>query len=178
MRTRQEKEAEVNSLHQKLSDANALVLVDYRGLTVGDANELRGRLRRAGESAIEYHVTKNTLLRRASAGTEAEALAKHLIGPTALAIAYDEPLALAKVLVDFAKENEKFEIKAGWVEGEVVDLATIRRLAALPSKEELRSMLAGTVQAPLRNLASALHGLLGNLRNALEQREKQLESKA
>ena len=78
------------------------------------------------------------------------------------------------MLVDFAKENDKFEIKGGVVEGEVVDLETINRLAALPGKEQLRAMLAGTLQNPLRNLAGTLSGLLGQLRNALERRQEQL----
>jgi large subunit ribosomal protein L10 len=80
------------------------------------------------------------------------------------------------VLVDFAKENEKFEIKGGVVEGEVVDLDTIRQLASLPGKQELRAMVAGTLQAPLRNLAGTLQALLGHLRGALEARQHQLET--
>jgi large subunit ribosomal protein L10 len=176
MRTREQKTEEVDSLRKKLGDANSVVLVDYRGLTVADANDLRGRLRVAGEGRIEYRVAKNTLLRLASEGTRAEGLREYLVGPTALALSYDEPSSLAKVLVDYAKENEKFEIKAGLVEGEFVDPAEIRKLASLPSVHELRGMLAGTVQAPLRNLAGTLHALLGNLRHALDQRREQLET--
>ena len=152
------------------------MLADYRGLTVVQANELRVLLRKAGEGQIEYRVAKNTLLRRAVEGTNAEGLTAHLTGPTAVALSYDEPGALAKSLVDFQKDNEIFEIKGGWVEGEVVSLDEIRALANLPTKEELRGMLAGTVQAPLRNLAGALHSLLGSVRGVLEQRQKQLES--
>ncbi len=100
----------------------------------------------------------------------------HHAGPTGVALSYDEPSALAKVLVDYAEENEKFEIKGGVVEGEVVDLDAIKRFAALPSKHELRGMLAGTLQAPMRNLAGTLHSLLGNLRNALEARQRQLDT--
>ncbi|MFQ5503260.1 MAG: 50S ribosomal protein L10 [Planctomycetota bacterium] len=176
MRTREYKIREVEELHRKLSGANSVVLVDYRGLTVADANELRSRLRAVGEGQIEYRVAKNTLLKRAAAGTAAEGISAHLAGPTAVALSYDEPASLAKVLVDYAKEHESFEIKAGLVEGELFDLEQIRRLAELPSKDQLRGMLAGTLQAPLRNLAGTLYALLGHLRNALEQRQQKLEA--
>ena len=176
MLTRKQKEDAVVVLRAKLQKANAVLAVDYRGLTVAQANDLRTRIRGAGDGQIEYRVAKNTLLRRAAEGTGVEGLHAYLTGPTAVALAPDEPSALAKVLVDFAKENEKFEIKGGVVEGDLVDLETITRLAALPSKEELRAMLAGTLQSPLRSLAGTLSGLLGQLRNALERRQEQLET--
>ncbi len=176
MLTRQQKEDAIIVLRDKLQQANTVLAIDYRGLTVAEANDLRARLRSAGDGQIEYRVAKNTLLRRATEGTGAEGLHAYLTGPTAVALASDEPSALAKVLVDFAKENDKFEIKGGVVEGEVVDLETINRLAALPGKEQLRAMLAGTLQSPLRNLAGTLSGLLGQLRNALERRQEQLET--
>lgn len=176
MLTKDQKREQVASLQSALDGAHALVLVDYRGLNVADAHQLRARLRAAGEGSISYRVAKNSLVRRAIEGTEAAAIAPYLSGPTALAIAYDEPSAMAKALVDYAKENERFEIKGGVVEGELVDLDAIRRLAALPSKDELRGMLASTVQAPLRNLAGTLHTLLGHVRYALELRQAQLEA--
>ena len=176
MRTRVEKEAEVTELRERASRANALILADYRGLTVSDANDLRGRLRALGEGNIEYRITKNTLLRIALSGTDLQGIEPLLVGPTAVALAFDEPWALAKALVDYAKENEKFEIKGGFIDGEVVDLAEVRALAALPGKDELRSQLMSAIQAPMQNLASTLYALLGNVRNALEQRQNQLES--
>ncbi len=176
MLTRREKEEQVESLKGALEGANTLVVLDYRGLTVTDASDLRGKLREAGDGSIYYRVAKNTLLRRAIDGTPNSGIESFLTGPTAIAVAYDEPSALAKALVDFAKDNEKLEIKGALVEGEVLDLDAIRALAALPSKDELRGMLAGTLQAPLRNLAGTLHALLGHLRNALEQRQSQLEA--
>jgi large subunit ribosomal protein L10 len=175
MLSRQQKEEQVSALREKLSAANTLVAIDYRGLTVGAANDLRGRLRGA-ESEIDYRVAKNTIIRRAVEGTDAAGLVEHLTGPTALAIGYDEPSVVARALFDYAKENESFEIKGGVVEGEVVDSEVLERLAKLPTKQELRGMLAGTLQAPLRNLAGTLNALLGHLRNALEQRQSQLEA--
>jgi large subunit ribosomal protein L10 len=176
MLTRQQKQEEVEALRTKLANASTLVAVDFRGLTVDDANALRGKLRQAGGKQIEYRVAKNTLLRIATQGTPLAPIDKHLAGPTAVAIAYEEPAALAKVLVAFAKEHEKFKIKGGVVDGQPADLAMISALATLPGKRELRGMLAGTLQSPLRNLAGTLQSLLGNLRNALEQRQQKLEA--
>lgn len=176
MLTREQKEKEVAELHQRVLDASSVLAVDYRGLTVADAGELRRKLRDAGEGAVEYRVAKNTLMRRALSGTDSEGLSDFLSGPTALAFAFDEPSAVAKALVDFAKDNEAIKIKGGVVEGETVDSAQIAALAALPSKLELRTSLAGTLQTPLRNLAGTLNALLGHLRNALEQRQGQLEA--
>ena len=176
MLTRQQKEEEVEALRTKLAKANSLVAVDFRGMTVDDANALRGKLREAGGKTIEYRVAKNTLLRIATQGTALAPIEQHLSGPTAVAISYDEPGAMAKVLVAFAQDHEKFKIKGGVVDGAVADLATISAIATLPGRRELRGMLAGTLQSPLRNLASSLQSLLGNLRNALEQRQQKLEA--
>ena len=176
MLTRQQKQEEVEALRSKLANVSTLVAVDFRGMSVDDANALRGKLRQAGGKQIEYRVAKNTLLRIATQGTPLERIDRHLSGPTAVAIAYEEPAAMAKVLVAFAKEHDKFKIKGGIVDGEPADLATISALATLPGKRELRGMLAGTLQSPLRNLAGALQSLLGNLRNALEQRQQKLEA--
>jgi large subunit ribosomal protein L10 len=175
MRTRGQKEAEVTLLREKISRANSLVIADYRGLSVTEANKLRSKLRAGGEGGIEYRVAKNTLVRLAVRETESAGLERYLEGPTALAIAYEEPTTLAKLLVEYSKENEKFEIKGGLIEGEVVDLEAIRRLAALPSTDELRATLMAALLAPMQNLAGTLQALLGHLRNALDQRLKQLE---
>lgn len=176
MLTRQQKTEQIEALRNKVAGANSLIAVDYRGMTVDNANALRAKLRAAGGKQIEYRVTKNTLLTIATRGTPHEPIATHLQGPTAIAIAFEEPSAMAKVLVAYAKENEKFRIKGGVVDGELVDPAGVAVLAQLPSKLELRGMLAGTLQSPLRNLAGTLQSLLGHLRNALEQRQQKLEA--
>jgi large subunit ribosomal protein L10 len=176
MLTRQQKQEQVEVLRAKVAKANSLIAVDYRGMTVDNANALRSKLRQAGGTQIEYRVTKNTLLKIATHGTPHESIAKHLEGPTAVAIAYEEPSAMAKVLIAFAKENEKFKIKGGVVDGEAVDPAGVAVIAQLPTKLELRGMLAGTLQSPLRNLAGTMQSLLGHLRNALEQRQQKLEA--
>jgi len=177
MLTREQKAEEVSQLQETFGRAAGLLAVDYRGLTVEDSNTLRAQLREAGEdSPIEFRVAKNTLIKRAIAGTEMAGLAEFLSGPTALGIAFDEPATLARILVAYAKQNEKLEIKGGVVDGEVVDAAGVVALSSLPSKQELRGMLAGTLQAPLRNLAGTLQSLLGHVRNALDERLKQLEA--
>ena len=176
MLTRQQKQEQVEVLRTKLAKASSLVALDYRGMTVTEANALRSKLRAAGGKNIEYRVAKNTLLRIATQGTPLAPIEKHLEGPTAVAIAYDEPSAMAKVLIAYAKENDKLKIKGGVVDGAAADLAAISVLATLPGKQELRGMLAGTLQSPLRNLAGTLQSLLGHLRNALEQRQQKLEA--
>ena len=129
MLTRQQKQEQVASLKRVIERAHALLLVDYRGLTVSDANDLRSRLRQTGDGTVQYRVAKNNLLRRAIEGTDVAPLESLLVGPTAIAIAYDEPAALAKTLVEYAKENELLEIKGGVVEGELLDVEAIRALA-------------------------------------------------
>jgi large subunit ribosomal protein L10 len=174
MRTKQEKIDDLEQLRERLSRATSVVVADYRGLTVQQANDLRAKLRAVGP--VEYRVAKNTLLRIAVRGTPMAGVEAQLEGPTAIAMAFDEPAAMARALVDYARANEKFRIKGGVVEGEVVDLDAIRALASLPSKDELRAKLMGTMLAPMQNLTSTLYALLGNLRNALEQRQKQIEA--
>ena len=169
---RPEKVAVVDEIRTKLGEADAAILTEYRGLTVGELADLRGALRPA---ATEYKVFKNTLARRAAEEAGLTVLTPMLEGPTAIAFAFEDPGAAARVLVDYAKDHEKLSIKGGVVEGEVVDIAGIQSLAKLPSKLELRGMLAGTLQAPLRKTAGTLYALLGHLRNALEQRQQKLE---
>ncbi len=175
MLSRAQKEEQVEDLRQRLERASSVLAVDYRGLTVDEMSDLRGKLRASGEGQVEYRVAKNTLLRLAVRETASAGLERFLSGPTAVAITFDEAASLAKTLVDFAKGNEKLEIKGGVVDGEVIDLVGIEALSRLPGKHELRGMLAGTLQAPMRNLAGTLHALLGHVRNALEQRQEQLE---
>jgi large subunit ribosomal protein L10 len=175
MLTREEKAEQVELLKERIQRASALLAFEYRGLTVAESTALRGQMRAAGAGELEMRVAKNTLVRRAVTGTRSEALARLCTGPIALGIAYEEPAGLAKILVEYGKTNEKLKLRGGVVDGELLDAAGIEALATLPSKQELRGMLAGTLQAPLRNLAGTLHALLGHVRNALDQRLEQLE---
>jgi large subunit ribosomal protein L10 len=174
MLTRQQKTEQVDALRAKVANASSLVAVDFRGMTVDNANALRAKLRAAGGKQIEYRVAKNTLLKIATRGTPHEPIARHLEGPTAIAIAFEEPSAMAKVLIAYAKENEKFRIKGGVVDGELVDTATIGRSRSPHQARAARhARRHAPVPAPQSRGDAAV--LLGHLRNALEQRQQKLE---
>jgi large subunit ribosomal protein L10 len=147
-----EKQQLVSEVAAKLRDSSTTVVADYRGLTVAQVTELRKQLREAG---VEFQVIKNTLTRRATAEAGYSELDEHLVGPSAIAFSADA-VAPAKILIDFAKKNENLKVKAGVVEGKVVDAAQIKALAELPSREGLLSMLLSVLQAPIRNFALAV----------------------
>lgn len=153
MGVREEKQQLVTHIAQKLRDSKTTIVTDYRGLNVAEVTELRKQLREAG---IEYKVLKNTLVRRATVEAELTELDEHLVGPTAIAFSYDDLIAPAKIINDFAKKHEALEIKVGILEGKVVSLAEIKDLATLPSREGLLSMLLSVLQAPMRNMALAV----------------------
>ncbi|MFD1466411.1 50S ribosomal protein L10 [Lapidilactobacillus mulanensis] len=143
----------VDDIYDKFSRAKSAVVVDYLGLTVAQATELRKELREAG---VELKVVKNTYLRRAADKAGYEGLDDTFTGPTAVAFSYDDVVAPARVLSKFAKNVDALEIKGGIIEGKVSDLATINELASLPSREGLLSMLLSVLQAPVRNVAYAV----------------------
>ncbi|REK58307.1 MAG: 50S ribosomal protein L10 [Thermobacillus sp.] len=149
----QEKQQIVDEITTKLRESAATVITDYRGLNVAQVTELRRKLREAG---IEFRVLKNTLIRRATANAELTELDSVLTGPTAVAFGKDDVVAPAKILSEFAKQNEALKIKGGVVEGRVVGFDEIKALADLPSREGLLSMLLSVLQAPIRNFALAV----------------------
>jgi large subunit ribosomal protein L10 len=149
----QAKSQQVSDMTSKFKESSCVVVADYRGLNVGQVTELRKQLREAG---IEFQVLKNSLVRRATAQAELSALDEYLTGPTAIAFSKEDVVAPAKILADFAKKNEHLQVKAGVVEGRVVDVAQIQALASLPSREGLLSMLLSVLQAPMRNFALAV----------------------
>jgi large subunit ribosomal protein L10 len=168
--TRAHKQEKIAELHERLGRATCVYLADYRGVTVESVNRLRGRIRREGRGAWEYRVVKNTLLRRAAAETPAVALAEHLEGPTAVALSYGDPVGLAKILVDFAREVPAFELKAGVLAGRQLATSEIGALATLPPLEELRGRLLGLLQAPAAKLARLLGEPGAQLARALAAR--------
>jgi large subunit ribosomal protein L10 len=149
----EEKARAVAEVTEKLKGYSCTIVTDYRGLTVAQVTELRKALREAG---VEFQVLKNTLARRATANAQLTDLDAHLTGPTAIAFSKDDVVAPAKILTEFAKKNEALKVKAGVVEGRIVDLKQIQALANLPSREGLLSMLLSVLQAPLRNFALAV----------------------
>jgi len=149
----QEKQEAVAVIQSKLTSSSSTVIADYRGLNVAQVTELRKQLREAG---VDFQVLKNSLVRRATEGTELTALNDILTGPTAIAFSGDDAVAPAKILNDFAKKNDALKLKGGVVEGKVVDNEQIKALAELPSREGLLSMLLSVLQAPVRNFALAV----------------------
>jgi len=147
-----EKQQLVSDVTEKLRESSCTVVADYRGLSVAQVTQLRKNLREAG---VEFQVLKNTLVRRATAQAELTELDSVLTGPTAIAFSKDI-VAPAKIIAEFAKKNDKLQIKGGVVEGRVVDQAQIKALADLPSREGLLSMLLSVLQAPMRNFALAV----------------------
>ncbi len=151
------KKAIVEQLKTRMQNAQAGVFADYRGLNVAQDTELRVKLREAG---VEYTVVKNNLTRFAAKEIGFDALDETLYGPTALATSDTDVIAPAKVLVDFAKENEALEIKAGFIDGKVVSVDEIKMYAAIPSKEVLISKMLGSLQSPISALARTLQAIV------------------
>ncbi len=147
------KQPVVEEIASALKDAKAAVLVDYRGLTVEQDTQLRKQLREAG---IVYKVYKNTLVNLAIKGTEFEALAPNLEGPTAIAISKEDATAPARILYEFAKKAEALELKAGVVDGTYYDAKTIQVIATIPSREVLLSKLLGSMLSPITNFARVI----------------------
>jgi len=150
---KQSKEALVAEFAEKVKAAKAAFLADYRGLDVEQANDLRNKLRAAG---VEYRVIKNTLLRLASKDTGVECLDEFMNGPTAIALVMEDPVAPAKALIEFAKQNNVFELKAGALDGKLLAVNDIKALAELPSREELIAKMLGSMSAPATNFVGVL----------------------
>ncbi len=144
----------VEEISANIKDAQSVVIVDHRGLTVAEDTELRKQLREAG---VTYKVYKNTMMNFAFKGTDCEGLAPYLEGPSAIAISKDDATAPARVLCKFAKTAKALEIKGGVVEGSVYDSKGIEAISNVPSREELLGKLLGSIQSPITNLARVLN---------------------
>lgn len=146
----------VEEISAHIKDAQSVVLVDYRGLTVEQDTELRKSLREAG---VVYKVYKNTFMTRAFKDTAYESLIQYLEGPSAVAISTDDATAPARLLSEFAKKADKLEIKAGVVEGTMYDAKGIGSIASIPSRDVLISKLLGSLQSPITNFARVMNQL-------------------
>ena len=149
----------IEEISANVKDAQSVVVVDYRGLTVAEDTELRKQLREAG---VTYKVYKNTLMTRAFEGTDFESLAPVLEGPSAIAISTEDATAPARVIAKFAKSAPALEIKAGVVEGTFYDANGMMAVASVPSREELLSKLLGSIQSPITNFARVLNQIAEN----------------
>lgn len=170
--TLQAKSQNVEEIKEKISKAQSVVLVDYRGLTVEQLTELRSNYRKAG---VEYKVYKNTMMRFAFKDAGLEDFNEFLKGPSAIAFGYDDPVQAAKITAEFAKTNAKLEIKAGIVDGKVIDLEGVKNLANLPPREVLIAQVLGGFNAPIQGFANVLQGTIRSLAivlNAISEKQE------
>lgn len=156
----------VDEIKEKIDGAQSVILVDYRGLNVAQLTELRSKYREAG---VEYKVYKNTMMRLAFKEAGLEEFNEFLTGPNGVAFGYEDPVAAAKITSEFAKENSKLEIKAGVVDGKVIDANGIEELAKLPSREVLVAQVLGGLNSPIQGFANVLQGTIRGLVIALNQ---------
>ena len=163
----------VGDLNRKFEEKKILILVDYKGLNVPKMTELRAKLREAG---VEFLVAKNTLLSRAAEGTDVELMRDILSGPNAIAMSYEDPVNAAKVLSEFAKDNDKLEIKAGVLSGKVLSVNDIKALANLPSREVLLATVLAAMNAVPTSLVRALSNVPERLLYALQAIKDQKEA--
>ena len=172
---RPEKLNKVAELKELISSAKGVVLVNYCGLTVAEDTKLRAAMRNAG---IKYTVAKNTFIRIAAKEAGIEGLDAVLEHNTAIAVAPEDPVAVAKIVNDFSKEHKVLEIKAGILDGKVITVEEVKALAELPSREELLAKMLGSMQAPISGLANVLQGTLRKFVYALEavRQEKEKQS--
>ena len=165
----EQKQAVVAEVSKAVAGAQAIVMAENRGLPVADMTQLRAKARASG---VYFRVVKNTLVRRAVADTPFATLADKMVGPLAYGIGSD-PVAVAKVLSDFAKANDKFVITAGAMPGQTMSPKEVAALAALPSREALLAKLVGTMQAPIAKLVRTLNEVPGKfVRTLAAVREK------
>jgi len=148
-----DKKAVVAEVSARVADAQSIIVAEYRGLEVGHITVLRANARKAG---VYLRVLKNTLVRRAVAGTPFEGLTEKLVGPLIYGVSKD-PVAAAKLLSEFAKANNRLVIKAGAMPNYVMDVIGVKALASMPSREELLATLLGTMQAPITQFARTLN---------------------
>lgn len=169
----EEKKQFVQELKERFAKAKIAILTDYKGLDVEAMTELRAKLR---EAQIEYQVIKNTMLRLASEGTDIEPIKENFIGPSAIALSFEDPVAPAKVLTDFAKTNNKLEIKVGVMNGKVLDTASIKALSDLPSREQLLATVLSAMNAVPTSLVTALSDVPRRMVNVLQAIKDQREA--
>jgi len=169
VKKRSDKRREVEQLKTELAQVSTVILTAFQGITVEEDTKLRRAVQAAGG---RYLVVKNTLAERAGAGTPAEPLLKNLTGTNSIAYTAADPVALAKVLTRVAKDVPAFRFKAGVVEGRVLSIEEIQRLAQLPSKEELFSKIMFLLQSPIQRMATSLVVVSRNLAITLNEAVK------
>ena len=176
MKNRQQKQKDLEALAEQFKNANAAMLVSFKKMTVAKDQELRRQLREAG---VSYSVVKNTLARKASAGTPLEALADEFKGVTAVALSPTDPVGLSKAIAKFTKANaEIFSFKVGFVEGKVVELKEVEAIASLPSREELLSKVLFLINCQAQRLVTVINAVPRNLAVVIDQVRAQKEAQS
>lgn len=159
------KVAVVDEIKEKIESAQSIVLINYRGLTVEEATDLRNKFREAG---VDYKVYKNTMARRAFQDLGFDGMDDHLKGPNALAFGMEDLAAPAKIAIDYAKDHKVLEVKAGFIDGQVLDTDQVKAIAKLPSKEVLIAQVLGGLNAPIQGLANVLNGNIKGLATVIK----------
>jgi large subunit ribosomal protein L10 len=174
MKSKAQKQKDLEALTEQFQKAKAAMLVGFKGMTVPKDQELRNQLREAG---VSYEVVKNTLARKAAAGTPIEQAADQFKGVTAIALSQQDPVGLSKAITKFTKANpDIFSFKVGIVEGKVVELRDVEAIASLPSKEELISKFMFLVNAQAQRLATVTSAVARNLAIVVDQIRAQKEA--
>lgn len=168
-----EKKEIVTSLHEDFKKSKIVIITDYKGLDVASVTKLRSELT---ESAVDYRVIKNTLLRRASEETGVSVVADLFKGPSAIALSYDDPVTPAKILTKFAEQNDKLEIKGGVLDGKALDLDGIKALSSLPSREVLLGQALSAMNAVPTGMVQVLAAVPRNFLNVLQALKDQKET--
>ncbi len=167
---KEDKQQKAEELRKELSEARSVILSKFEGITVSQDYELRRKLEGAGG---KYRVVKNTIIERAAKGTPAEVVAANLHGTTSLAYTSTDPVALAKAITEYAKENAVLVFKAGVVEGRVIGLQELNAIATLPSREELFAKVLFLINSPAQRVATALSAVARNLAAVIQQGVKE-----
>src|SRR5262249_47274294 len=176
MKNREQKQKDLEALTEQFKNANAAMLVSFQKMTVAKDQELRRQLREAG---VSYSVVKNTLARKAAAGTPLEAMAEQFKGVTAVALSTTDPVGLSKAIAKFTKANpDIFSFKIGLVEGKVVALRDVEAIASLPAREELMSKVLFLITCQAQRLVNVLHAVPRNLAVVVDQVRAQKEAQA
>ena len=174
----EDKKQIVEDLAERFAKANLVILTDYKGLDVPVMSDLRRKLKQAG---VDYKVVKNTMMVRASENTPIAVLQSQFQGPSAVAISYQDPVAPAKILTKFAEDSKHLQIRAGVLNGKLIDLAGVKALAALPAREvllaQLLSVMVGVPTSFVRVLSGVPRGLL-NVLNAIKEKKETAEPQA
>ncbi len=162
---RPEKVAEVQAITERIQSAQSMVLADFTGLTVEQMTVFRRSCR---ESGVDCRVVKNRLARIAADNAEMPVMKDHLKGPTAIIFGPESQIDPAKIVVEFAKENEAMEIKGGFIDGQYLEPAAVVALSKTPSKDELIAKMLGSINSPASGLAAALNGVIAGLARTIE----------